>query len=151
MYRFTIPIVVLGLFAICLLPARPALTDQQGEEKADKQSKLAQLEQERIETYEKIVPMVYKQYRSGLASFTDYAKAQEDYLKAKLEATDNQSDRIALLEQQLKVARSDADLIDQVHRAGGPITDIDVLRAKAHCLNIEIRLVKERNSEKPAH
>jgi outer membrane protein TolC len=150
MKRYTIPAVVLGFIVISMLAARPALTGQPDENKSDEQRSLAQLRKERIEIYEKIVPIILEQYRSGIAAFSDYANAQEDLINAKLEATEKPSERITLLEDELKLAKKSADMIEQAHQAGAQVTEADALRAKAHCLTIEIRLAKERGNEKPA-
>lgn len=150
MKRYTTAALVFGFVAITMLLARPAMTAPQGDKKGGEQRSLAELRKERIAIYEKIVPIVLEQYKSGIASYPDYARAEEDVLTAKLEMTAKPSERIAILQEQLKLAEKIADNIEQASRAGAQLTQADALRARAHCLSIEIQLVKERGNEKPA-
>jgi outer membrane protein TolC len=149
MKRYTIPTLVFGFVAITVLLARPAMTEPQGDATSDGQRSLAELQNQRIQIYEKIVPIVLGQYKSGIASYSDYANAMQDVVAAKLELAEKPSERVALLEEQLKLAKTIASTIEEAHRAGAQVTEADALRARAHCLSIEIRLVKERASEKP--
>jgi hypothetical protein len=147
MKRFTIFAVLLGFIVVSLLIARPALTDQQSEKTAES-TKMEQFQKERIETLEKIVALV-KGRMAVSATVTDLSKAQEELIEAKLEATDKSDERIALLEEQVKIAQDCFKFVDREYKIGfGQVTEFDSLRAKAHCLTIEIKLLKERNDKK---
>jgi outer membrane protein TolC len=80
---------------------------------------------------------------------TEVSKAQEKLFKAKLEATDKPNERIALLEEQLKIAKNVLDFTEKSYKAGFQITEVEFLRAKAHYLTIEIKLLKEREKNQP--
>ena len=68
-----------------------------------------------------------------------------------MEAIDKPNERIALLEQQRKIAQGVLDSAERLYKAGfAHFTEFDYLRAKAHCLTIEIKLAKERDKPKPA-
>lgn len=147
MKRFTIFAVLLGFIVVSLLIARPALTDQQSEKKTSEPTKLEELQKERIEVFEKMIPFFVQQYGSNDVRFTDFSKAQEGLIEAKLEATDKPDERIALLEEQLKIAKQ-AFHIAEVKFTSGNKTAAESLQAKAHCLTIEIKLIKEQKKSR---
>lgn len=153
MKRFTIPAVVLGVLVLSLFIARPALTGPQDEKKPAELPKLEQLQKERIDTLQKIADLAQQQYKAGNGPFADLAKcnkAQEKLIKAKLEATEDSGERIALLEEQVKLAQSTFDFYLKRQAIGLTTSEIEPLQAKAHLLRIEIKLAKERAKAKPA-
>ena len=151
MKRFTIIAVLLGFCVVSLLLTRPAPADQQGEKKTGVPAKLEQLQKERIDAFEKIVKILEAQYKVGTTTFAEFVHAQEDLIKAKLEATDKPAERIALLEEQLKIAKGFLKSVEGQYKVGfARVSEADVLRVKARCLTIEIKLTKERDKAKPA-
>ena len=108
------------------------------------------MQKERIDAFEKLVKILAEQYKLGIVPFADFSKAQEDLVEAKLEATDKPAERIALLGEQLKIAQDVLDFVEKSYKVGFKVTEVDYLRAKAHCLGIEIKLAKERGKAKPA-
>ena len=145
MKRFTICAVLLGFIVVSLLIARPALTDPQSEKKTAEPTKLEELQKERIEALEKIVPILKARLDVNVITITDFSKAQEEVIEAKLDATDKPNERIALLEEQLKIAQDCFKYVDGQYKAGfQQVTEADSLHATAHCLSIEIKLVKEQ-------
>jgi hypothetical protein len=148
MKRFTICVVLFGFIVVSLLITRPALTDQQSEKKTVEPTKMEQLQKERIDALEKIAAIVKGQL-GYIATVVDFSKAQEEVIKAKLDATDKPSERIALLEEQLKFAQDAFKYVDGQYKTGfAHVTEADSLHAKAHCLTIEIKLLKEHNDKK---
>jgi hypothetical protein len=67
-----------------------------------------------------------------------------------LELIEIPGERIALLEEQLKCARGVQDFVEKMYKSGFNATEVDFLRAKAHCLTIEIKLAKQREAGKTA-
>jgi hypothetical protein len=147
MKRFTLVVVLLGFFSVFSLITRPGLTGQQSEKKTDEATKLEQLQKERIDTLEELVKILMGQYQIGTIDFSTFSMAQEDLLVAKLETTEKPSERIALLEQQLKDAQVFFDFMERRYKAG-VTPKVDYHRAKVLCLTIEIKLVKERDKAK---
>jgi hypothetical protein len=145
MKRFTFSVVLLGSLGISLLIARTALTDQPSE----KATSLEELQKDRIETLEEAFAIVKNQFEKGADEWNDFAKAHDELIEAKLEATDKLAERITLLEEQLKAARGLFDYAEE-GKKHGLTTVLDTLRAKAHCQEIEIKLFKERNKAKSA-
>jgi hypothetical protein len=92
--------------------------------------------------------IVTEAYKTGLYD-VGFAKTHEELIEAKLEATDKPDERIALLEEQLKIAQDIFKFVENAAKVGfGHFVQADALRAKAHCLTIEIKLVKEQNGKK---
>ena len=150
MKRFTICAVLLGFVVVSLLIARPALTDQQSEKKTTEPTKLEKLQKERIEALVKLVRLLEEQsLPGGLKTFSDFSKAQDELIQCKLEATNKPDERIALIEEQLKIAQGVFKAVENAVKIGfGHFTESDYQQAKVHCLTIEIKLVKERTDKK---
>ena len=149
MKRFTICVVLLGFIVVSLLIVRPALTDQQSEKKTAEQTSLEQMQKERIEALEKAVEIRKETYKVGASTFPELSKAQDDLIEAKLEATTQADERIAVLEKQLKVTQGVFDYIENCHKAGfGKNSEIDYLQAKAHRLSITIKIAREQTHKK---
>jgi outer membrane protein TolC len=71
------------------------------------------------------------------------SQAQEELIGAKLDMAQKPSERVALLEEQLKLARGALEFAEKSHKSGLATANV-YLRVKAHCLEIEIKLAKER-------
>jgi CHAD domain-containing protein len=111
----------------------------------DQTAELKSLQKERIATLTQMVELLSHQIQSGaVANFSQLFMAQMELCDAKLDATDNLDERIALLEDQLKTAGSVQKQAETAFAAGGT-TQADVLSAKSHYLRIKIRLVRERS------
>jgi hypothetical protein len=138
--------VALGLIVAAVAIARTGLSEEQSEKKAEAKAKLERLRKERIETLEKFVELAKIQYKNGAGPYKDlvsFNSAQEELVEVKLEATDKTEERIALLKEQLKIAQQTFDYFEGQRKAGFLALATDPLRAKAHCLKIEIELAKE--------
>jgi hypothetical protein len=152
MKRFTIPAIVLGIFVLTMLIARPALTGPQDEKKTVEQPTIEQLQKERIEALEKLIEKVKRQYETGAGPYKDiaeYVKVQEELIEAKLDATEDIHERIALREQQVKIVQEVFDYVKGQRDTGFNATDIELYRAKAYLLSVQIKLAKERSKAKP--
>jgi outer membrane protein TolC len=149
MKRFSILVVLLGVIAFTLSIVRLGMTDQATEKKNSEPAKLEELYKVRIDTLENLVKITKVQYEVGTASFEEFSQAQEDLIKAKLEATDKIAERIALLEEQLATSQKVLEFVEKRVKMGG-CTERESLRAKANCLTVEIHLYKERAKAKDA-
>ena len=77
--------------------------------------------------------------------------AQEEFVEAKLEAANKPEERIALLKEQLKIARDTFEYREQQQESGFYASNVETYRAKAHCLKVEIELAKEEAKQDEAN
>ena len=73
--------------------------------------------------------------------------AYEELTEAKLEVADKTEERIALLEEQLKVAQEVLDFHKNAFEAGFQSTGVEISQAKAYLLRVEIGLLTEKKSD----
>jgi hypothetical protein len=109
-----------------------------------KEPVLGQLHKERIEALEKVVDDLKKGYETLTnvnVSMLDVNNAQEELVEAKLESTDQSDERIPLLKEQLKIAQGVHNYFEERREVDACVADLS--RAKAHCLAIQMKLVKE--------
>jgi hypothetical protein len=164
MKRCTIFVILIGFCLIFFLIARPETSGQQGvpkppepalpgvmpkerqgEKKPAEPATLEEMQKDRIDALEKLVGSLNAQYKVGTVTFDDFSKAEDDLIEAKLDATSQPDERIALLEKQLKLNQDLFDFVEKCYKAGfgkNPVTDY--LRCKAHLLNIKIKLAREK-------
>lgn len=147
MKRFTVFAVLMGFVVISFLIARPALTDQQNEKKAAEPASLEQMHKDRIATLERLVEVLKEQYRAGGVGFNELSTAQDDLIEAKLETATQPAERIALLEKQVEAAKEAVEFAESRFKQG-ITSEADYLRAKAHLLNIQIKLAREQAQKK---
>lgn len=149
MKRFTILAVLIGFFVVSLLIARPGLTDQQTEKKAAEPMGLEQMQKDRIAALEELVAQYIATANVTSVTFSEFSKAQNDLIEAKLEATTQVDERIAVLEKQLEVAHDIYDRIDKSYKVGfGKNFATDYFQATAHRLSIKIKLAREQTHKK---
>jgi outer membrane protein TolC len=74
--------------------------------------------------------------------------SKNELLNAKLDSAESPDERIALLEEQLKVAKETLEMAESKF-SSGRVVQSDVYRAKALYLEIKIKLVRERGKLKP--
>ena len=99
---------------------------------------------DRIEVLTQLVKELTAQYRVGTVDFAQVSSAEIELCDAMLDSTDEPAKRVALLTKQLDKA-NDAAKIAQARHDAGTVTHSDVLRAKSLCLDIKIRLLRERS------
>ena len=101
---------------------------------------------ERIKVLADIVEIVTSQYKAATADFAQVFSAENDLYNARLDATDDPEKRIALLTKHLAKAGELVEYRQQQVRSG-TVGETEVLRAKSLCLEIKIRLLRERPEE----
>jgi hypothetical protein len=144
MHQITRGVVVVGFLAVAL-HAVPLALSQPAEPVKSDAAELKELQKERIETLTGLVDLVLRQLQSGRTDFTHVVRAQMDLVDAKLDSAENPRERMVLLEEQLKMAQSILDDVKRRADIGSPTTTgAEVLQAKALCLDIKIKLVRER-------
>jgi outer membrane protein TolC len=119
----------------------------QKEKQPDDSAKIGQLQNEQIDAIKKSIDLMKRQYESGAGPYRDltaFRRAEQELLAARLDATDKPSERIAVLEEQLKSAQDVRDFVKRRHDVGFEVSDLDLFQAEARCLSVEIMLLKER-------
>lgn len=106
---------------------------------------LKQLQRERIETLGRLVGILLEQFDlgTGTLDFPQFVRAQSELIDAILAAVEKPDERIALVEEQLVTAKRMLQWTEK-RASGGRSSGADALRAKALCLDIKIKLVRER-------
>jgi hypothetical protein len=149
MKRFTSGSISAILLAMLLIWTCPSAAGQSRDNAEDEASELKSLQKEQIAALSQRVKVLTRQNQVGGVDFDQVCMAQMDLYDAKLDATDKPNERIAVLEEQLKMAESAQKLVEMRFATGGAgTTQANVLSAKSLCLKIKIRLVRERSKQK---
>jgi hypothetical protein len=147
MKRFTSGSVSGVLVAIPLIWACPSAAGQSRNKAEDEAAEVKSLQKELIATLSQKVDVLTRQNQSRTADYDQVCMAQMELYDAKLDATDKPDERVALLEEQLRMAES-AQKLTETRFATGQVTEANVLSAKSLYLKIKIRLVRERGKQK---
>jgi outer membrane protein TolC len=74
--------------------------------------------------------------------------ARRDLQEAELDAAKTREDRIAVLEEQLEIAKQSVSLAERMFESGR-VSEIGVLREQAALLSVEIELLREPDVAAP--
>jgi outer membrane protein TolC len=140
-------ILFIGLLA--LAPATPRVlgAEQPALSKSD-EAELKQLQKQRVATLARLVDVLTAQYKVGTVDYAGVHQARRELLDAKLDLAETRAERVAVLEQQIKAAKQSLDVV-QMRFNAGRVSEADVCRARAFCLETEIKLVQERGKPAP--
>jgi outer membrane protein TolC len=105
-------------------------------------AEIQKLQKERIDVLRQVVETLFERYRSGTTDFRAVLSAHHDLLNARLDATDRPKERVVLLQEQLTLAEKTMQYAEARFQQGFS-TQVDPLQAKALCLDIRIRLLRE--------
>jgi hypothetical protein len=145
MKRFASGFVSAILIATPLIWTCPFAAGQSRNNVEDAAMELKTLQKEQIAVLTKKVDVLTIHNRAGTADFEQLLLAQMELCDAKLDAANTSDERIAVLEEQLKLAESAQKLTEQrLAVAAAATTEANVLSAKSLYLKIKIRLVRER-------
>ena len=136
-------VVLSGLAAVPFLLAHATAAETKATPNYAAQIK--QLQQERIAALTKVVEMRLEQYRRGVQDHRTLGLAQAELLKAKLDAAEKLEERIAVLEEHVKLATTIFTETETRWKAG-IVHEAEVLDAKASLLDVKIRLLRERSN-----
>jgi hypothetical protein len=138
--------ILLAMTAICTCLAAAGPSKENAD---DETAELKKLQKEQVATLTKEVEILTVQNQAASVDFERLFLAQMELCDAKLDAADTPDERIAVLEEQLKLAES-AQQTTEMRFAVGALgtSQPDVLSAKSLCLKIKIRLVRERGKRK---
>jgi hypothetical protein len=112
-------------------------------------SEIKKLQKERIDVLSQTVEVLSHMYLAGVRDFRPLIAAQIDLLNARLDASDKPEDRVALLKEQLTLAEKTMQYAEERYKQGAA-SQVDSLQARALCLDIRIRLLREQARSKTA-
>ena len=149
MRRCLVVAIAVCLFGVCgaFVFVGAAQEQQQGDSNGDLLVQVKRLQKERIETLEELLSICSMQYRQGNVGFDVVAAAQDELIDAQLQSSDKPDERIALLKKQLEVA-SDVLTFSTARYNAARATRVDVCRARAHYLDVSIKLLSERSKQR---
>jgi hypothetical protein len=127
-----------------VLVAVPIVGQQQSGLADSEAAEIRKLQQERVLTLTQLVKLLTAQHEAAKVDITKLADAQIELLKAQLELAETPKARIELLEAQLKIQQKVVVVWEERLRAGNPESPAEVWRAKLPCIDVKIRLIRER-------
>ena len=105
---------------------------------------LKALQDERVALLVQVVEILTTHYQGGLTDVHHVLSTERELCDALLDATDDPVKRVALLNKELDRA-SGFLKITEARQSVGTVTQADVAHARAQCLDIKIKLLRERN------
>jgi outer membrane protein TolC len=148
MKRFMNVIIWIGFFVLLLLTVPLTTAEQTGDSQND-MDQIKQLQKERVKDLTSLVQIMTGLYQTGNLEIKQVFSAQSELINAQLEMTDNLKERIALLEDQLKLAKTLSDLTER-RASAGTSSEADKIWANSNYLKSQIDLLKERQKLKAA-
>jgi outer membrane protein TolC len=143
---------LIGVLSVCLSTSAALVSvgaAQQPQEPAgDNAGQIRMLQKERVKVLQQLVAVHIEHYKQGIVDFPKIADAQDALVNAQLELTDKPEERIALLKTQLEASENILKIAEEKSKMGMG-SQADMLRAKAHCLDIKIRLLQEHSRQAP--
>jgi len=141
------PALIVLAATLLVAPAIPQdkanLPKGQAEESA---KKIKELQKERIATLKEVVDHSFTMFKNAQVSYEEVLEAQILLLNAELDATEKESDRIALYKKSLEALKSYEDVAKaRAEAARGTATA--VLKIKARRLEVEIHLEQAKMKE----
>jgi outer membrane protein TolC len=112
-------------------------------------SEIKRLQQERIDVLRQAVEVLSQMYLAGVRDFRPLVSAQIDLMNARLDASDQPEERVALLKEQLTLAEKTMQYAEERYKLGAG-SQVDCLQSRALCLDIRIRLLREQARSKTA-
>lgn len=116
-------------------PQSSAVTDA-------KELKLNKLRMDKVEVLQKIVTSCESGFKQGEIDFVKLCDARRPLRRAQLEMCATDAERIGVLEKSLEEAKEVEAIAQKIEQSSGEMNKIDVHRARAECLDIEIELAR---------
>jgi len=116
----------------------------------DDDAQLKATKDERVKVLTDLLELITGSYHGGTAEAAQICSTHNDLCNALLDSTEEAEKRVALLTKQLEKA---SEFLKNTQRRfdSGTITQADVLRAKSLCLDIKIKLLRERSRKEPIY
>ena len=141
-----------SLMPVCLLMgvgiiALPVVVAQ-NQGGPSRQARLDELLQQRRDILTRAVDVQMQQYLEGSCTLQAVLDVRRELQAAELDAAKTRAQRIAVLEEQLKIAQRSVALAEQRFRVGA-LPQASVLQAQAAVLSVEIALLREQVEAEP--
>jgi len=140
MNRITFPL----MLAVSLAPVLCWGAEPQTKASDNDAAQLKALQEERIKLLDQAVKMLFEQYIREQVDINVLTSAENELCNALLDSTDEPEKRIALLTKHLEMATKVLEMANAKFN-NGRTGQLDSLRAKAVCLDIKIKLLRERS------
>jgi hypothetical protein len=144
MKRLVIATIFIALCALALPGVRHAPGQQHDQTATGYAAKLKALQKERIDILSRNVKILEVQYKVGAVDFKQFAAAEMELLDAQLDCSETPTERIAYLEKGNELAKAAVEFTEGRFKNGYNQTELDVNRSKAVYLDLQIKLLKER-------
>tara|TARA_R110002095_G_scaffold2435_1_gene9882 strand:+ start:3086 stop:3535 length:450 start_codon:yes stop_codon:yes gene_type:complete len=136
---------VTGFFIATILTAGPAGSFSNEPTSATAES-IVELLQKRQFVLSQLVKLQTEAYRNGETGLETIIQASQQLLLVELELATSHEERIKLLERSIKMARELEKIAEAKHKSGNG-SAADMLSSQSDRLNVEIRLVRERQKK----
>ncbi|MBI3821310.1 MAG: hypothetical protein HY289_01375 [Planctomycetes bacterium] len=147
--QMLLPVLLLGVVLAGGASTFPANEPAAVSKTAQAKSKLKELLKERLATLRELVKVSTAGYEAGKVPFERVHHAMMEMLRAELESSDSDKDRIAVLEKIVAQAKGNEQSALQRYKAGA-VTQSDALMAAAARLEAEIALERVKSNIAPA-
>jgi outer membrane protein TolC len=105
----------------------------------DKDSKVKGLLKDRLAVLQEVVAATYTGYRSGSVPYMEVIGARQAANKAELDLCNTDTERIAVLEKRLAIAKEEVEMVQRLV-SSGEVNSTDLLKARAKRLKVEVAL-----------
>ena len=146
MKRLTICAMFAGLCAVAVFFGDRHAPAQQRQDQAvrDDAAQLQALQKERIKMLSATAKRVETQFKLGAADYQQFVAAETELVNAEVEYSESPEERVGYLEKGSQLAKAIADIAEKRFKSGYIQTEVPVFRLKAVYLDLQIRLLKER-------
>ncbi len=139
-FRIQPMFLVFGILVLAMSLKSNEVTPQATAASDEKGAKLHQLRKDKVDVLQLIVTYCENGFKKGEISYQQLCDARLPLRRAQLEACAADAERIAVLEKSLKEAKENEVVVQQIEKVSGEMSKMDVQRARADCLDIEIEL-----------
>ena len=115
----------------------------QDETESDGPARLEELLVQRRETLTKAVELKMLQFRNGRCTLESVRSLRQQLSEAELDAAKTREDRVAVLQNQLALAKRDVAIAKEAS-IRGRFTEADLLQAQAAEMHAEVQLLREK-------
>jgi hypothetical protein len=142
MMRISVLVVLVGMLSM----PKPGLGDEPITRRIPPADKLTELKKEWEKNFAHCAKLIETQYEAGTIDFDRFCKIKAFLLKTNLEMTEKPDERIAVLEEHLKIAENLFEFVERRHKCG-VLTESDLRKSKTALLSIKILLAKEASEK----
>jgi outer membrane protein TolC len=108
-------------------------------------AQIKELQQERAKLLDDAVKMLNTQYQTGAVAFAELRAAEREWLEARLDAAETPQQRLTALNELQESAKELVKTVE-VRFNSGLVSQVDLVRAKAWRLEVQIKLLCEKRA-----